>query len=63
MVRQLRLDILNTIQDLALSLLSHGISGLRLKVPEDSFMAIEFEQGALKKAAGIVEYPQEFSEL
>jgi len=33
------------------------------EVPEDAFMAIEFEQGALKKAAGIVEYPQEFSEL
>ncbi len=33
------------------------------EVPEDAFMAIELEQGALKNAAGTVEYPQEFSGL
>ena len=33
------------------------------EVPDDALMAIEFEEGALEKAAGIVEYPQEFSEL
>lgn len=31
------------------------------EVPEDDLMAIEFEQGALKNAAGIVEYPDEFA--
>ena len=33
------------------------------EVPEDALMAMEFEQGALKNAGGIVEYPLEFSEL
>ncbi len=33
------------------------------EVPEEALMAIEFEAGALKNAAGIVEYPDEFSEL
>lgn len=33
------------------------------EVPADALMAIEFEQGALKNAGGVIEYPQEFSEL
>jgi len=33
------------------------------EVPEDVFMCIELEEDALVNAAGVVEYPQEFSEV
>ncbi len=33
------------------------------EVPEDALMGIELEEDALKNAAGVVEYPQEFSEV